>query len=177
LLGIWGVLMQPLWEKSMSLWALALFVSSMRVDSFFFYKEGRQFITDAHNLANASTSLDPGRHMWLINPPNIVLIPVTWSIKWNAHLKKGWLKNWCLLSSKRCVKSWPSLTHKQKILIWDWKQILINQEAADPSARIGTKTIQSPHLESHGRIQLFPHAAAGQLHASPVRNNKTWPSG
>jgi predicted transcriptional regulator len=44
---------------------------------FFFYKEGRQFITDAHNLANASTSLDPGRHMWLINPPNIVLIPVT----------------------------------------------------------------------------------------------------
>jgi hypothetical protein len=42
-----------------------------------FIHEGREFINEAHNLAKASTSLDPGRHVWLINPPNIVPIPVT----------------------------------------------------------------------------------------------------
>jgi hypothetical protein len=41
-------------------------------DSVRFIHEGRQHISEAHNLACAAISFDPGRHLWLLNPPNIV---------------------------------------------------------------------------------------------------------
>jgi hypothetical protein len=35
----------------------------------------RKFNIEAHNLARAATMVAPGRHMWLLNPPNFVLVP------------------------------------------------------------------------------------------------------
>jgi hypothetical protein len=42
-----------------------------------FMHEGRKFTIEAHNLARAATMLAPGRHLWLINPPNFVLVPMS----------------------------------------------------------------------------------------------------
>jgi ribonuclease HI len=42
-----------------------------------FIHERRQFVVEAHNLARAATSLESGRHLWLLDPPEIVLIPMS----------------------------------------------------------------------------------------------------
>jgi hypothetical protein len=39
--------------------------------------EGRKFTTETHNLARATTMLAPGRHLWPINPPNFVPVPMS----------------------------------------------------------------------------------------------------
>jgi hypothetical protein len=42
-----------------------------------FIHEGREHIVEAHNLAKACTSLEPGRHLWLLDPSSFVPIPVS----------------------------------------------------------------------------------------------------
>jgi ribonuclease HI len=42
-----------------------------------FTHERRHFVTGAQNLGKAACSLDQGHHLWLTNPANCVLIPIT----------------------------------------------------------------------------------------------------
>jgi hypothetical protein len=41
-----------------------------------FVHEGRRSNTGAHNLARHSQSLGPGRHLWLLEPHDVNLIPL-----------------------------------------------------------------------------------------------------
>lgn len=39
--------------------------------------EKREHIWEAHDLAKSSVSLDVGRHLWLLNPPNFMCMPLS----------------------------------------------------------------------------------------------------